>query len=86
MLEIVYTSSFVRQFKKLPKALQDEVEEKISIFAKDPSHPFLKKHKLKGSLRNYYSFSVNYAYRVVFEYDSKNTVALLAIGDHDVYK
>ena len=85
MLRIVFTPSFLRQCAALPQALQEEVKEKILVFQKDPRHSSLRTHKLKGALKGYWSFRVNYAYRIVFEYDSKNTVALLKVGDHDVY-
>lgn len=48
-------------------------------------HSFLKTHKLKGHLGGRFSFSVNYAYRIVFRYDSKNAVVLLSVGTHAVY-
>lgn len=86
MINVYYKPTFVRQYKKLPKALQDEVKEKIEIFKQDPKHPFLKTHKLSGRLEGVYSFSVNYAYRIVFEYVGKREAVLLAVGDHDVYK
>lgn len=85
MLRVVYTPYFLRRYNKLPRLLQAEVQEKIGLFKQDPRHPFLKTHKLKGDLRNYYSFSVNYACRIIFEYDSRNTVALLSVGGHDIY-
>lgn len=84
-MNIVYTSSFLRQFKKLHYALQDEAKQKISLFRENPSEQSLKSHKLKGHLKGYCSFSVNYKYRIIYEYDSKTTVALLSIGDHDIY-
>lgn len=86
MVEIYYKPSFIKQYKKLPKSLQEEVKEKIALFGKDPKHPFLKTHKLTGQLKGFYSFSVNYAYRIIFEYLTKKKVALLAVGDHDIYK
>lgn len=86
MLHIAYKPSFVRQYKKLPKALQEEAKEKIALFAKDPGHLFLKTHKLKGPLASFYSFSVNYSYRIIFDYEDKKTVVLLTIGDHDIYQ
>ena len=86
MIKIYYKPSFVRQYKKLPKALQEEVKEKIGLCEKDPKHPFLKTHKLSGRLKEFYSFSVNYSDRIVFEYLSKQEAALLAVGDHSVYK
>jgi len=86
MLAIMYAPIFVRQFHKLPKSLQGEVEEKIELFKDINNHRMLKVHKLHGLLNNRYSFSVNYKYRIIFKYETKNQVSILAIGDHDVYQ
>ncbi|PIS32418.1 hypothetical protein COT40_00065 [Candidatus Peregrinibacteria bacterium CG08_land_8_20_14_0_20_41_10] len=86
MLEVYYKPIFVRQYKRLPLELQKEVKEKIKLFQQDRKHPFLKVHKLKGRLKNFWSFPVNYEYRIVFESENKNTVVLLVVGNHDVYK
>lgn len=86
MIQVLYKPTFVRQYKKLPAALKQEVKEKIELFRKNPAHPFLKTHKLKGKLKGFSSFSVNYQYRIVFQYESKKCAVLLVIGDHDVYK
>lgn len=86
MLTVLYKPTFVRQYKKLPEALRQEAKEKIAIFRKNPNHPFLKTHKLKGKLKGFFSFSVNYAYRIIFSYESKNTSVLLTIGDHQIYQ
>ncbi len=85
MLTIHYTASFVRQYDNLLLAMQEEVRDRIALFQTDPRQPSLHMHKLKGNLRNKWSFRVNYRYRVVFCYDSKNVIALLAVGDHGVY-
>lgn len=85
-MNIFYTPSFVRQYKNLPADLKEEVKEKISAFQKNPKNPALKVHKLKGLLKGYWSFSVNYKFRIVFEYDDKKTAALLRVGDHDIYR
>ena len=85
-MKIAYTPQFVRMFRKLELALQEEAVEKIELFTKDPTHLQLKAYKLKGKLQNRYSFSVNYQTRVVYTPLSKTEVAFLAIGDHDVYK
>lgn len=86
MLSIFYKPAFVRQYKKLPVLLQEEVKEKIALFRKTPKHPFLKVHKLKGKLKGFWSFSVNYEYRIVFQYESKTEAVLLVVGNHDIYK
>lgn len=86
-MQISYTPSFVRQYKKLPLALREEAKEKIEIFRRNPDQPMLKTHKLKGRLRGNYSFSVNYSHRIVFMFDRTKTQAiLLTIGDLNVYK
>jgi addiction module RelE/StbE family toxin len=84
-MKIGFASSFVRKLKKFEKSLQEEVLEKVELFEKDSKNPSLKIHKLKGSLKGSYSFSVNYKYRIVFDYISKEEVRLLSVGDHDVY-
>ena len=86
MLHVLYKASFVRQYKKLPPALQMEVKEKIALFCTDPAKVTLRVHKLKGPLKGFWSFSVNYAYRIVFTYKDKQTVRLLKVGDHGVYE
>lgn len=86
MIECSYTASFVREFNALEDALVEEVLEKIELFKDRKNHKTLKVHKLHGSLKTRFSFSVNYKIRIVFEYDSKNEVAFLAVGDHDVYR
>ena len=85
MLELIYAPVFVREFKKLQVNLQDEVLEKIELFKNSSNHRRLKVHKLKGPLKDCYSFSVNYNFRVVFSYDSKNKVNILTVGDHSIY-
>ena len=85
-MEILYKPTFVRQFNKLEELLQDEVLDKIELFKDKKNHKQLKIHKLTGKLKDFYSFSVNYSYRIVFSYENKKSVVFLAIGDHGVYK
>lgn len=85
-MEVIYKPIFIRQFNKLGKDLQEEVLEKVELFKDVSTHQVLKVHKLNGKLKNYYSFSVNYRYRIIFEFKTKNIVHILSIGDHDIYK
>jgi len=85
-LQIVYAPSFLRQIKSLEKLLLEEAVEKIELLKNEDSHKFLKVHKLKGKMGGLYSFSVNYKFRIVFQYESKNAVDLLWIGTHDIYE
>ena len=83
VIVIQYAPMFVRMYKRLDGNLKEEVKDKIVLFQDAANHEKLKVHKLKGSLENTYSFSVNYKIRIVFEYEQKNTVNLLYVGSHD---
>ena len=85
MLIVSFKASFLRQMNKLSEDLQEETIEKIGLFKDTRNHQLLKVHKLHGPLAGAYSFSVNYKTRIVFEHVSKTEVALLSIGDHDIY-
>lgn len=85
MLKVYFKPTFIKQFKRLESALQEESFEKIGLFKDKKNHKQLKAHKLNGILSGRYSFSVNYKTRIVFSYLSKNEAVLLAVGDHDVY-
>ena len=85
-MDVFYTPRFLRMYRKLEPALKEEVREKIELFKNKDQHKQLKVHKLKGTFRNTYGFSVNYQVRVLFEYLSDEKVAFLVVGDHDVYK
>jgi mRNA-degrading endonuclease YafQ of YafQ-DinJ toxin-antitoxin module len=84
-MEIVYKPSFIREFKKLPPALQEDAHAKMELFRDVKNHEQLKVHKLTGQLKGFHSFSVTYSHRIVFAYESKDVVAFHMIGSHDVY-
>ena len=86
MPTLVYTPKFVRQWKKLEFALQEEVERCLAELRKNPKRASLKIHKLTGKLRGFLSCSVNYRYRIIFEWDHPKTIAVLSVGNHDVYR
>lgn len=74
-MEIIYSSKFAREYKKLPNNIKNIAEEQEIIFRKDPFDPKLKTHKLKGKLSGFLSFSIGYKYRIIFEFaKDKNTV------------
>ena len=84
-MRVQFTPRFVRMVRALPEELQEEVYEKVDLFRDQKNHPALKVHKLKGALKGFASFYINYKTRVIFE-TTKEGVILHAVGDHDVYK
>ena len=86
MVNIIYSPFFIRKFNKLENDLQDEIIKKVDLFKNKKSHSMLKVHKLNGKFEDYSCFSVNYKFRIVFRYISKNEVLFTDMGDHDIYK
>ena len=86
MIEVNYKPSFIKKFDALEKDLQNEILEKIELFKDNKNHEQLKVHRLHGQLKDKYSFSVNYKFRIVFSYISKKEIVLLTVGDHEIYK
>jgi len=85
-ITIGYRPKFIKNYKRLQSELKAEIIKKIELFKNRENHKMLDVHKLHGKMKDRYSFSVNYRYRIVFRYEDKNTAALLTVGDHDIYQ
>jgi len=85
-MKILYSSKFAREYRKLPLKIKKIAEEKEKIFRKNPFDPRLKTHKLKGSLKDFFSFSIDQKYRIIFEFIGPNTVWFHSVGEHSIYK
>ena len=86
MVQITFSSSFKRDFKKKIKGNQNiEVKywEKINLFLKNPFDPQLRTHKLSGKLEELWSFTIDYDLRVVFYFLENDRVVFINIGKHD---
>lgn len=77
---------FKRSYKKLASYLKEDFDRKIILFIENPYHLFLKTHKLKGKLQECLAFYLKDGYRVLFEFSGPDTIDLLEIGPHDIYK
>jgi addiction module RelE/StbE family toxin len=85
-MEIEYSRGFLKSLEKLPKIIQEKAQRKDNIFRENISHFSLRTHKLKGKLKNYYSYSVDKNHRVLFRFENKNKVIYFDIGTHNIYK
>lgn len=84
-MKIIYSPRFAKEYKQLPIKIKLQAEKKEGIFRKDPFTSSLKTHKLTGKLKEFYSFSVNYQYRIVFHLEDE-TVVFDNIGTHEIYR
>lgn len=86
-MEIIYSSKFAREYKKLPNSIKNIAEKQENIFRQNPFDSKLKTHKLKGRLSGFLSFSVGHKYRIIFEFSKdKNIIYFHSVGDHDIYQ
>lgn len=86
-VKILYLSKFRKQYKKLPSKVKDLAEEREKIFRKNLFDSILETHKLHGKLSSFLAFSINYEYRIIFDFvdKKKNVVRFYSIGKHDIY-
>lgn len=84
-MDIFYVPKFARQYKKLPREIQELAEKRELLFRKDPFDSRLRTHKLTGRLEGYYAFSINFSYRIIFDFKDDKTAHFYEIGDHDIY-
>lgn len=83
----VFTRAVRRHIRNNP-ALLSEVQRTLNALALDRFQPSLRTHKLKGNLAGSWACSVNYQFRVVFEFvkeqaSGQTEVHLLSLGTHD---
>ena len=86
VINLFYSSKYLKSFKKLPFATQKAAVKKLEIFQTNPYDPMLKTHKLSGERQKYWSFSVSYSIRIMFEFIGEQTVGLVDIGPHSIYE
>lgn len=82
---IRYSPHFEKAFKRLPPWIQKRAIEKEILFRQNAFDPQLKTHKLKGSLGEYWAFSIDYKYRILFRFEQQGEVGFIDVGDHSIY-
>lgn len=85
-MKICYSSKFAKEYKRLPDKIKAKAEEKEKLFRKNPYHSRLKTHKLTGKFKEYWSFSIDYDYRIIFEFVNKDVVWFHSVGTHEIYR
>lgn len=87
---IVFDAAFERNFnsyrKRLPDKKLDNLKKRLLIFKENPFDSRLKTHKLKGNLKDYWSFSISHSDRILFRFMDNETVFFIDVGNHSVYK
>jgi len=85
ILNIYYHPQFRRSFSNLPREIKETAKRKIILFKNNPFATLLETHKLRGKLKEQWSFTVKGQYRIVFIFENNNVI-FLDIGVHDIYR
>ena len=73
-MQIIYSPQFKREYQQLPDFIKRKAERKEKIFRNNPFDIRLKTHKLGGRLSDLWSFSIDYRYRIIFEFIDERKV------------
>ncbi len=76
---------FKKAFLKLSVRLQKQAHEKMDIFMRYPNHQALHLHKSHGEQQEFWSFWVNYEYRIIFVRRDL-VITFFDIGTHKIYR
>ena len=86
IIKIYPTSHFVKAYKKLPGNIKARAKQQERKFLSDPLDTSIRTHKLKGELKGFWSYSINYQYRILFRFLRGNEVVYYDIGTHEIYR
>jgi addiction module RelE/StbE family toxin len=90
-MNVIWTPKSLRAFKRLTRknpSLRPLIEQTLRQLTQDPFQPSLHTHKLKSELSNVWSCSIDYSYRILFEFIEKSdsgedSLLLINLGTHD---
>ena len=86
-MEVAFDESFKKSFRKKikSKAAENDFYTRLELFINEPFAPALRTHKLSGTLKGFWSFSIEYDLRVVFYFtsDKPKKAVFINIGTHN---
>ena len=87
-MELFPTKTFQRDYEKLPKLIQNQLDRNLEFHLKNPKHPSLGVKKTKGgvlkSYTNVFEGRITKNYRFLFLIET-NYYILLRCGKHDEF-
>lgn len=84
--KILYHPAFLRELRQLDWQDQRRAIRIEALFRRNPLHPSLRLHGLKGKLRTLHSISVTMRIRIIFKRMENGDIIFLSIGQHDIYR
>jgi len=85
MFKLILDKHFVKAYTKLPSQVRKQIDKKLLLLAKDPSHPSLRTKRIQGT-KQLFESSVNMDVRLIWHYEGDMLIILLDVGHHDILK
>lgn len=79
---VIYSNKFHKNYKKLPRKLQEQFKHRRNLFLENQFAPILNNHQLHDPYAGCRSISITGDYRVVFYHESPDIVRFIAIDTH----
>jgi len=87
MILLIYSKSFLKSTRRLPKKLQIKLAKQLELLQQNPFHPLLHTKSLVGQLVGLYSFRITRDWRVIFKFENPEVIKLIEVGHRkDIYK
>lgn len=90
LARIDYSKTFDKQLRKSPLKIKKAFRNRLELFLKQPFHPILNNHPLKGNLLGYRSINITGDWRALYSERSENRSKVIIfeiIGTHSqLYK
>ena len=80
-MKVRRTDRFKKDYQKLPLDIQQRVDQKLRFLLRDPRHPSLRVHKVRG-VEGLWEFSVTMNYRAILIEGAY--YVLLGVGPHRI--
>ena len=77
-----FHKNFEKQYGKLKEAQKKRVQERLTLFLKNPFHPILGNHPLKGRYKGYRSINITGDLRAVYKFVSEKECIFVVIDSH----
>jgi len=84
-MHLNYKKKFKKNFSKLPQKLKDKASDTLELFHKSSNHKSLRRHKLKGKLKNFESLDVSGDIRILIYPQTLEIIDVIDIGNHNYF-
>ena len=81
-MQVFFNERFKKHFQKLPAKIQKQFHGRLELFLRNPMHPQLRSHPLRGNLLGRRAFSVSGDYRAIYRMEGTSAVYFIDIGRH----